>query len=64
MKKNQDAVVLDSPQTMSADSGDFRVLFRDGTELDCSGMSKRNFARLLVKLCTYLQADCAARNAP
>jgi phosphopantothenoylcysteine decarboxylase/phosphopantothenate--cysteine ligase len=49
-EKNLDVIVLNSPKTMAADAGDFHVLFRDGTELDCSGMSKRRFARVLVAL--------------
>ena len=50
--KNLDAIVLDSPSAMAADSGDFKILFRDGTRRDCSGMSKRALARVLIKFAT------------
>ncbi len=48
--KNCDAIVLDSPKAMGASDGDFRILFRDGSELDCTGMSKMALAGELVKL--------------
>ena len=53
--KNLDAIVLDSPRTMGADDGDFRILFRDGTGLDCSGMTKPQLAKLLVEVIETLR---------
>jgi phosphopantothenoylcysteine decarboxylase/phosphopantothenate--cysteine ligase len=49
-EKNLDAIVLDSPKTMGADDGDFRILFRDNPGLDCSGMTKPQLAKLLVEV--------------
>ena len=49
-EKNCDLIVLDSPKAMGASDGDFRVLSRNGSEWDCSGMTKTALARNLVKL--------------
>ena len=53
-EKNLDAIVLNSPKTMAAETGDFQVLFRDGTGLDCRGMSKRRFGRVLIEVAKML----------
>jgi phosphopantothenoylcysteine decarboxylase/phosphopantothenate--cysteine ligase len=48
--KNLDAIVLDTPAEMAADSGNFTVLLRDGRRADYRGLTKAQFAKVLIGL--------------
>lgn len=46
--KNLDAIVLDSPAAMGADTSDFTVIFRDGERFQHRRITKSAFAKTLV----------------